>query len=96
VATDVEEGAAVTEAILEAVEVVADAVEGAESPDKAKATFLPRVDGDPGRNFTSIAAACCPMVGANCRGILMTVAIWMAYWRGSSENSDGSGSRLRK
>jgi hypothetical protein len=33
---------------------------------------------------------------SNCRGILMTVAIRMAYRRGSSENSDGSGSRLGK
>jgi hypothetical protein len=33
-------------------------------------------------------------VGANCRGILMTVAIGIAYRRGSSENSDGSSSRL--
>jgi hypothetical protein len=36
VATDVEEGAAVAEAIIEADEVVADAVEGAEPPDKSE------------------------------------------------------------
>jgi hypothetical protein len=30
------------------------------------------------------------MVGANCHGILMIVAIGMAYREGSSEYSDGS------
>jgi hypothetical protein len=43
-----------------------------------EATFSPRVDGDPGQNFTPIAVARCPMVGANCHGILMIVAIGMA------------------
>jgi hypothetical protein len=41
-------------------------------------TFSPRVDVDPGRNFTLVATARCPMVGANCRGILVTVAMGMA------------------
>jgi hypothetical protein len=36
VAANVEEGAAVAEAVIEADEVVADAVEGAESPDKSE------------------------------------------------------------
>jgi hypothetical protein len=40
VATDVEEGAAVVEAVLEAGEIVADAVEGAEPPDKAGGDLL--------------------------------------------------------
>jgi hypothetical protein len=42
----------------------------------------------------SLAAGKMTMVW--CRGILMTVAIGMAYRRGSSENSDGFGSRLGK
>jgi hypothetical protein len=45
---------------------------------RPEATFSPRVNGDPGRNFTPVAAARCPMVGANCRGILRTVAMGMA------------------
>jgi hypothetical protein len=45
---------------------------------RPEATFLPRVDGDPDRNFTPVIAAHCPMVGANCRGILVTVAMGMA------------------
>jgi hypothetical protein len=40
VATDVEEGATVAEAILEAGEVVTDAVKGAEPPDKAGGDLL--------------------------------------------------------
>jgi hypothetical protein len=36
------------------------------------------------------------MMGANYCGILMIVAIWMAYRRGSTENNDESGSRLGK
>jgi hypothetical protein len=40
VATDVEKGATIAEAILEAGEVVADAVEGAEPPDKAGGNLL--------------------------------------------------------
>jgi hypothetical protein len=61
---------------------------------RPEATFSPRVDGDPDQHFTPVAAACCPMVGANCRGILRIVAIGMAYGRGSPENNDGSGLRL--
>jgi hypothetical protein len=61
---------------------------------RPEATFSLSVDGDPGRNFTPVAAARYPMVGANSRGILMIVAIGMAYRRGSSKNSDGFGSRL--
>jgi hypothetical protein len=45
---------------------------------RPEATFSPRVDGDPGRNFTPIVAARCPTVGANCRGILVTIAMGMA------------------
>jgi hypothetical protein len=33
---------------------------------------------DPSRNFTPVAAAHCPTVGANCRAILVTVAMGMA------------------
>jgi hypothetical protein len=33
---------------------------------RPEATFSPRVDGDPGRNLTPVAAARCPTVGANC------------------------------
>jgi hypothetical protein len=40
VATDVEKGAAVAEAVLEVGQVVADAVEGAEPPDKAGGDLL--------------------------------------------------------
>jgi hypothetical protein len=40
VAADVEEGAAIAEAVLEAGEIVADAVEGAEPPDKAGGDLL--------------------------------------------------------
>jgi hypothetical protein len=45
---------------------------------RPEATFSPRVDGDPGWNFTPVAAACCPMVDANCRDILRIVAMGMA------------------
>jgi hypothetical protein len=61
---------------------------------RPEATFLPRVNGDPGRNFTPVAGAHCPMVGVNYCGILRTVALGMAYRRGSLENNDGSDSRL--
>jgi hypothetical protein len=77
-APDVEEGAAVAKAVLEAGKVVADAVEGAEPPDKAGGDLLAESRWGPDRNFTPVAAARCPMVGANCRGILRTVAIGMA------------------
>jgi hypothetical protein len=82
-AADIGEGAAITEAVLKVGEVVADAVESVKSKvpnlqTRPKATFSPRVNGDPGRNFTSVAAARCPMAGANCRGILETVAMGMA------------------
>jgi hypothetical protein len=40
VADDIEEGATVAKAILEAVEVVADAVKGVEPPDKAGGDLL--------------------------------------------------------
>jgi hypothetical protein len=40
VAADVEEGAAVAEAILEAGKIFADAVEGAEPPDEARGDLL--------------------------------------------------------
>jgi hypothetical protein len=78
VVADVEEGTAIAKAFLEVGEVVADAVEGVEPLDKAGGTFSPRVDGDPGRNITPVAATRCPMVGTNCRGILRTVAMGMA------------------
>jgi hypothetical protein len=45
---------------------------------RPEATFSPRVDGDPSRNLTPVAAARCPMVGANCRGNLEIVAMGMA------------------
>jgi hypothetical protein len=45
---------------------------------RPEATFSPRVDVDPDQNFTLVAAACCPTVGANCRGILVIVAMGMA------------------
>jgi hypothetical protein len=40
VATNIEEGATIAEAILEAGKIVADAVEGAEPPDKAGGDLL--------------------------------------------------------
>jgi hypothetical protein len=40
VATDIEEGGDVAEAILEAGKIIADAVEGAESPDEAGGNLL--------------------------------------------------------
>jgi hypothetical protein len=40
VAADVEEGAAIAEAVLEAGKIVADAVEGAKPPDKARGDLL--------------------------------------------------------
>jgi hypothetical protein len=40
VAADVEEGAVVTEAVLEVGQVVVDAVEGAEPPDEAEGDLL--------------------------------------------------------
>jgi hypothetical protein len=45
---------------------------------KSEMTFSPRVDGDPDQNFTPIAAARCPTVGANYRGILRIIAMGMA------------------
>jgi hypothetical protein len=45
---------------------------------RLEATFSLRVDEGPGRNLTPIAAACCPTVGASCRGNLETVAMGMA------------------
>jgi hypothetical protein len=45
---------------------------------RPEATFSLRVDGDLGRNFTLVVAARCPMVGANCCGILVIVAMGMA------------------
>jgi hypothetical protein len=62
VAADVEEGATVAEAVLEVGKIVTDAVEGAEPLDEAGGDLLAR----------------CPMVGANCRGILVTVVMGMA------------------
>jgi hypothetical protein len=44
---------------------------------RPKATFSPRVDGDPDRNLTPVVAARCPAVGANYHGILVTVAMGM-------------------
>jgi hypothetical protein len=43
-----------------------------------EATLLPGIDGDPGQNLTPVVAAHCPMVGANCRGNLETIAMGMA------------------
>jgi hypothetical protein len=45
---------------------------------RPEATYSPRVDGDPGWNFTPVAAARCPMVGTNYHGILEIVAIGVA------------------
>jgi hypothetical protein len=71
VTADVEEGAAVAEAVLEVGQVVADTVEGAEPLDKAGGDL-------PSRNLSPLAAALCPTVGANCRGNLETVAMgWL-------------------
>jgi hypothetical protein len=74
VAVDVEEGAA-AEAVPEAVQVVADAVEGAEPPDEAGGDLLAGDRWDPDRNLTPLAVALCPTVGANYRGNLETVAM---------------------
>jgi hypothetical protein len=78
VAADVEEGAAIVKAVLKVGEVVAYVVKGANLQTRPEATFSPRVNGDPDQNVTPVAAARCPTVGANCRGILRTVAIGMA------------------
>jgi hypothetical protein len=43
VTADIEEGAAVAEAVLETGEVVVDAIDGAEPQARPKATFSPRV-----------------------------------------------------
>jgi hypothetical protein len=45
---------------------------------RPEANFSPRVDWDPSRNFTPVVAVHCPTVGANCRGISVTVAMGMA------------------
>jgi hypothetical protein len=45
---------------------------------RPEATLSPGIDGDPGQNLTPVIAACCPTVGANCRGNLETVAMGMA------------------
>jgi hypothetical protein len=78
VATDVEEGADVAKAVLEAGEVSLMQPKVLNLQTRREATFSPRFDGDPGQKFTPVAVARCPMVGANCRGILRTVAIGMA------------------
>jgi hypothetical protein len=78
VAADVEEGATVAEAILEAGEVSLMQSKVPNLQTRPEATFSPRVDGDPSWNFTPVATAHCPTVGANCRGILETVAMGIA------------------
>jgi hypothetical protein len=68
----------VIEAVLEAGEVVADAVEGAKPPDKAEGDLL--AEGRWG-SWVELHSGRCrmlPMVGANYCGILRTVAIGMA------------------
>jgi hypothetical protein len=69
VAVNVEEGAA-AEALPDAVQVVADAVQT-----RPEANLSPGIDGDPGRNLTPLTAALCSTVGANYRGNLETVAM---------------------
>jgi hypothetical protein len=45
---------------------------------RPEVTFSPRADEGPDRNLTPVAAACCPTVGANCRGYLETVTMGVA------------------
>jgi hypothetical protein len=75
VAADIEEGAVVTEAVLEVGQVVVDAVEVPNLQTRPEATFSPSADEVPSRNLTPLAAALCPTVGANCRGNLETLAM---------------------
>jgi hypothetical protein len=77
-AADVEEGANVAKPVLEAGEVSLMQPKVSNLQTRPEATFSLRFDGDPSRNFTPVVAARCPMVGANCHGILRTVAIGMA------------------
>jgi hypothetical protein len=42
---------------------------------RPEVTLSPGIHGDPGRNLTPLAAALCPMVGANCHGNIETVAM---------------------
>jgi hypothetical protein len=75
VLAEAEEGAAVVEPVLEAGEARLSLMQSRvpnlrTSPE---ATLLPRVEGDPDRNLTSVVAARCPTVGADC--ILTEVAI---------------------
>jgi hypothetical protein len=93
VAADVEEGAAIIEAVLEVGQVVADAVEGPNLQTRLEATFSPRADEGPGRNLTPLAAVLCPMVGTNCHGNLETVAMGWPN-EGLDDGDDGSGSGL--
>jgi hypothetical protein len=47
-----------------------------------EATFSLRVDGDPSRNFTLVAVACCPIVGANCYVIFRDGSHMVVYQEG--------------
>jgi hypothetical protein len=84
VAADIEEGAIVAEAVLEEGKLLLMQSRVPNLQTRPEATLLPGIDGDPGRNLTPVVAACCPTVGANCRGNLETVAMGMAYRRGST------------
>jgi hypothetical protein len=78
VVADVEEGAAVVEAVLEAARLSLTQSRVPNLQTRSEATFSPKVDGDLGRNLTPVATARCPTVGANFHGNLEIVAMGMA------------------
>jgi hypothetical protein len=78
VAADIEEGAVAAEAVLEAGQVFVDAVEGAEPPDEAGGDPLAGDRWGSQPELDSGRRRALPMVGANCRGNLETVAMGMA------------------
>jgi hypothetical protein len=78
VAGDVEEGSAIAESVLEAVEVVADAIEGAKPLDEARCDLLAESRWGSRLELHSGRYRMLPH-GGRCHGILRTVAIGMAY-----------------
>jgi hypothetical protein len=72
---DIEEGAAVAKPFLKQAKLSLTQSKVPNLQTRPEVTFSPRADEGPGWNMTPIAAARCPMVGANCRGNLETIAM---------------------
>jgi hypothetical protein len=78
VATDIEEGADVAEAILEAGEIIADAVEGAKSPDEAGGDLL--AEGRWGFRLELHSGRCRTLPHGGCQ---------LSWYFGDSSHGDG-------